>query len=513
GISREHVAKIFREFYQVDSSHSRKYEGTGLGLALTKRFAELMGGEVAVESTVGAGSRFTITLPIKAQSIPPIPLPAQQPYHPRPELVTLDRHAQPDAPLILVVEDDAKASELLSIHLKQAGYGVVTASNGESAVRLAKELQPFAITLDIMLPKQDGWQVIQELKADDSTANIPVLVTSMLDDQNLAFSLGATDYFVKPVDKGRLLQRLGTISLSFNTTQGPATVLVVDDEPATLELLRATLEPVGYKVLTASGGADGIELARKHMPNIILLDLMMPEVSGFDVISALKESLKTRNIPIIIFTAKDLSREEIEELNADIENIYLKGDFEKSSLLEEIYRLEKIDPDRARMVDRLTGLPNYRYLKNRLMEESSRSDRYDRSFSLVMLDIDNFRQYNEANGSIIGDAAIKKVADLVKKTIRRCDIPTRYVDDKYFVVLPETGKSSAMVAAEKIRTAVEQFPFPYQEKLPGSSLTLSISVVHYSDDTDNLDQLVAFAQSAMGEAKKNGGNTVVFYKG
>lgn len=514
GIKQEHLARIFKEFYQVDSSYSRKYEGTGLGLALTRKFVELLGGTISVESHEGAGSRFTIRIPIKAE----VCLPSREEIRPLPvlrgrETVLVSHATESDAPLVLVVEDDAKASELIGIYLSQAGYRVVTATNGESAIKMAKELQPFAITLDIMLPKQDGWQVLQEIKSDESTKQIPILVTSMLDDKNLAFTLGATDYFVKPVDKNRLLQRLGTISYTFSAARGPATVLAIDDEIKTLELTRAILEPQGYKVLTASGGAEGIKMAQEHLPHIILLDLMMPEVNGFEVITALKESLRTRNIPIIVLTAKELTREERDALNVEIDNIYMKGDFEKSSLLEEIYRLEKMDPDRAKMVDRLTGMPNYRYLQKRLTEETSRSDRYDRSFCVVMLDIDNFKMYNETNGTILGDAAIKKVAEIMKRSLRRADVATRYVDDKYFLILPETSKESALVATEKIRTAVEQYPFPYQESLPGSSLTISAGIVHYYEDTESKDELIAIAQKATAEAKKNGGNTVVLYKG
>lgn len=513
GIKDEDINKIFKEFYQVDSSYARKYEGTGLGLALTKRFTELMGGTISVESTEGVGSRFTITLPIRPSELECPP--RQEFLTSRPSLpyatftpqARLDR-SKADAPLVLIVEDDPKASELVCIYLNNAGYKVATAFDGESAIRMAKELQPFAITLDIMLPHKDGWQVLQELKTNGETSQIPILITSMIDDRNLAFTLGAADYFVKPVDRNRLLDRLENIASLAKSSRGPATILVIDDEENALELARAFLVPAGYNVVTASGGSEGIRLAHDEMPTVIMLNLMMPDVSGFEVVKALKDSPKTRNIPLVIFTAKEISPEEQDALSGAIDRIFLKGTLEKDSLLEEIYRLERLDPDRARMLDRLTGLPNYRYMQKRLAEEISRSDRYDRTFAIIMADFDHFKEYNEANGAMLGDAVIKKTAELMRKMLRKADVAIRYMDDQFFIILPETTKVAASVVAEKIREVIEQYPFPYDSTQPGGTLTICLSVVHYYEDAENSDEMVSLAQTLMTTAKRKGGNCV-----
>ena len=327
GIAEEDQERVFHEFQQVDGAASRHYEGTGLGLALTRRFAELHGGRIWLESTLGQGSTFHVEIP----SHPVIP---EQPVSTNgllvlPEAVSVNG----EAPLVLVVEDDAQSANLLCAYLTRGGYRPHVVADGLEALETARTLQPVAITLDIMLPHMDGWEVLRSLKADETTRDIPVVITSVVDDEQLGYALGAADYFVKPVERQALLARLAALALTAQVKNREVQVLVVDDNPAAVELLGGMLEPIGFTVLRAYGGAEGIALARAKLPEVILLDLMMPEVSGFEVVAELKGDARTRDIPILIVTAKDMTAEEKNQLNGQVGAILAKGSSVRIELL------------------------------------------------------------------------------------------------------------------------------------------------------------------------------------
>ena len=239
---------------------------------------------------------------------------------------------------ILVVEDNLPASDLLAHYLTEAGYHVERAFDGEQAVQRAGELHPDAITLDIMMPHKDGWQVLSELKSAPLTADVPVVIVSITDDQRLGFSLGAVEFLVKPINKERLLDAVRKAVAPRG--EQPGTVLVVDDEPKTVEMLTDLLSHQGYEVLQAFGGEQGIEIALEHLPDAIILDLMMPEVTGFDVVQRLREYPAASEIPILIFTAKDITAEDRERLNSHIRTIVPKSG--KDDLLRELERLKKM---------------------------------------------------------------------------------------------------------------------------------------------------------------------------
>jgi CheY-like chemotaxis protein/anti-sigma regulatory factor (Ser/Thr protein kinase) len=336
GISEADLGRLFTEFQQLDAGPGRQQEGTGLGLALTKRFAELHGGDVRVASVEGKGSTFTLRLPLEAKVA--TALPASQPL--RTESV------DPDRPLILVVEDNPEATEILSRHLDMGGFRMRTARTGSDALTMARELKPVAITLDILLPEIDGWEVLTRLKGDEQTRDIPVVVVSVVDNPALGRALGALDYFVKPVDGKALLSRLAQYTFTTKVQNAPIRVLAVDDEPANLDLIQGLLEPAGFSVLRASGGNEGIEIARFEHPDLILLDLMMPEVTGFDVVESLRADQATRQIPVMVLTAKVLSPDDKRALNGHVAAIFQRSSVAGPELIDWLHGLaaKKAEP-------------------------------------------------------------------------------------------------------------------------------------------------------------------------
>jgi signal transduction histidine kinase/CheY-like chemotaxis protein len=315
GISQADQEHLFEEFHQVDTGTGRKQEGTGLGLALTRRFALLHGGDVRVSSQVEKGSVFTISLPLQGPA-------TQQPAQ---TARASTSNTRATGPLVLVVEDDLAAAELLTRHLATAGYRTEIARTGKEALVKARELLPLAITLDILLPELDGWEVLTRLKSDELTSAIPIFVLSVVENPELGKALGAIDYLVKPVAAKELVRRLRRFTHAPSAGQKQARVLVVDDEPANRAWLTEALEPAGFSVLPASGGREAIELAKSHQPDLVLLDLMMPEVSGFDVVEALRANSTTRETPIMVLTAANLSEGDKRQLAGRVSSILSRG--------------------------------------------------------------------------------------------------------------------------------------------------------------------------------------------
>ena len=306
GIAEKDLGHLFTEFHRLDTGPGPQQEGTGLGLVLTRRFAELHGGQVSVESELGKGSTFTMRLPLHA--LPP-------------EVAAAD----PSRPLVLVVDDHPHAAEILARHLHAGGFRIEIAHTGAEALSMAREMKPVAITLDILLPEVDGWEVLNRLKADEATRNIPVVVVSVVDNPALGRALGALDYFVKPVDRTALLSRLSQYRFSTTAKDEPVRVLVVDDEPANLDVVEGLLKPAGFGVLRAGSGQEGIDMATSEIPNLVLLDLMMPGLTGFDVVEALRGKEATRSIPIMVLTSKELTDADKSALNGQVSAIFQRN--------------------------------------------------------------------------------------------------------------------------------------------------------------------------------------------
>ena len=312
GIAEEDLGRLFSEFQQLDAGPGLLPEGTGLGLALTKRFAELHGGTVEVESVKGEGSTFVIRLPVEGRK-------ATEPQAIEPAQIETE---DPNRPLVLVVDDNADAAELLVRHLEAGEFRTKIARTGLEALAMARDLKPVAITLDILMPEIDGWEVLTQLKADEATRDIPVVMVSVVDNPALGRALGALDFFVKPVDRVALLSRLGRYTFTTKAKHGEIRVLVIDDEAVNVDFLEALLVPAGFTVLRAAGGKEGIEIARSQRPELILLDLIMPDVTGFEVVETLRSDDGTRSIPIMVLTSKELSEDDKRALNGHVAGIF-----------------------------------------------------------------------------------------------------------------------------------------------------------------------------------------------
>jgi signal transduction histidine kinase/DNA-binding response OmpR family regulator len=331
GIAPEDKERIFEEFQQATGSNGAAREGTGLGLALARRFVELHGGRLWVDSTVGIGSTFTFSIPTHAAT--ELPTPAQN-EPPRP--AAADEHA---GRRVLVIEDNPQAADLLRMHLEADGFSVVVACDGEEGLARAREVLPVAIVLDILLPRLSGWDVLARAKADPAIADIPVVVVSMLDERGKGFALGAADYLVKPVQRDALLATLRRVSGSRIGANGHARVLAIDDDPLALELIQALLGPEGYEVLTAGGGQEGLAVAEREHPGLVILDLLMPEMDGFMVVEQLRAQPATASIPIVILTSRGMDSEERERLNGHINYLARKSSFNRSDFVKLVHDL------------------------------------------------------------------------------------------------------------------------------------------------------------------------------
>jgi len=329
GISDQGMEQLFRPFSQIDSGLARKFEGTGLGLAMVKLLAELHGGTVAVESAVGEGSRFTAWLPVRG-------LEDGRAAARSPTTAAIVR--RPGANNALMVEDDPRSAVLLRLQLEAEGFNVLHAVSAEAALALAMQQPLSLITLDIMLPDMDGWEFLARLKQVPALARIPVVIISIVADQSKGYALGAAAVLQKPFSRKELYDALIDIGL-FPITEGAALkVLVVDDDPKAVELIAIRLEGLASTVLRAYSGREAIELARRELPDLIVLDLMMPDVNGFEVVEVLHQQLDTARIPMLVITAKQITAADLAELNGFVSAIMDKVEFDPLRFIAEVRR-------------------------------------------------------------------------------------------------------------------------------------------------------------------------------
>jgi len=322
GMTPEQVDKVFKPFTQADEKTTRKFGGTGLGLTITKMFAEMMGGDINLKSDEGKGTTFTATIP----------------------LVVIDKKKQNEAELItmttgkdsnytvLVIDDDDNAQDMMRKFLEKQNVSILQANSGEGGLKLAAEHMPDVITLDVMMPEMDGWEVLTALQNNETTKNIPVIMLTMADEPDIGYSLGATDYLTKPVNWDELSRVLARHKIESDSQ----TILIVEDDETTRDMLRKSLETNEFKVRSAVNGKEALLKVEDSKPGLILLDLMMPEMDGFEFAEKLRENKDWLDIPVVVITAKDLTKEDHQRLKGNVEAIMQKGSYSKNELLTEV---------------------------------------------------------------------------------------------------------------------------------------------------------------------------------
>ncbi|HYZ40064.1 MAG TPA: response regulator, partial [Stellaceae bacterium] len=316
GLSEEQQGRLFQAFSQADPSTTRQYGGTGLGLAITKHFCEMLGGSIAVESTPGRGSTFTITLPDRDRTAPVV--------------AALPEGAE-NAPLVMIVDDDPNSRDLLAATVRREGYRVIEATDGETALALAREWQPDAVTLDVLMPRMDGWAVLTAFKSDPKLAEIPVVIVTVLADRGIAVSLGAAEFLTKPVDRARLAATIRQY------VYGSGVVLVIDDESESRQIARRHLYRLGWEVAEAEDGAAALLwLSQNPRPAMILLDLLMPGMNGFAFLEEIAKHAEWREIPIVILTAMPLGAAERELLAGRTREVIAKGADDLAQVLRRV---------------------------------------------------------------------------------------------------------------------------------------------------------------------------------
>jgi PAS domain S-box-containing protein len=322
GIDPEHLTKLFLPFSQMDPSPTRRVGGTGLGLAITHHFCEAMGGDIAVESTPGIGSTFTIRLPERVTASD--------------RTVSTDSsqaRVGPDRTLtVLVIDDDPAFRDLVTRFLGKEGFRVVTASDGDAGLMQARQLHPDLITLDVTMPGLDGWSLLAAIKADPALADIPVIMLTIADDRNKGFALGASEYLTKPLDRGRL----AAILQKYRGRGRCCSALVAEDDEVTRRVLRETLESEGWDVAEAGDGRAALAAVAARRPDLILLDLLMPEMDGFEFLEELRKGEETRSIPIVVITCKTIAADDRRRLNGCVERILLKHAASREDLLRQV---------------------------------------------------------------------------------------------------------------------------------------------------------------------------------
>jgi signal transduction histidine kinase/CheY-like chemotaxis protein len=328
GMTAEQMAKLFQEFSQADASTTRKYGGTGLGLVISRRFCQMMGGDITVDSQPGKGSTFTISLPTTVQTGDGPLSDAHRIKHPQPvHSITADAEER----LIVVVDDDVTVRQLVQRHLERSGFRVVTAAGGQEGLRQVRQLRPAAVTLDIKMPDLDGWTVLAAIKGDPALANIPVVLMSIIDEKSRGYTLGAADYLVKPVNRTKLVETLRSICGAV-----AGAVLLVDDDEVVRRGVRQALEPIGWRVTEAEDGRVAVNSLIAARPDVIILDLMMPKMDGFEFLDELRSRSDWQDIPVVVITAKDLTDQDRDRLNGGVERIIQKSD--RDEMLRQLSR-------------------------------------------------------------------------------------------------------------------------------------------------------------------------------
>jgi DNA-binding response OmpR family regulator/nitrogen-specific signal transduction histidine kinase len=345
GMTAEQITKLFQRFTQADASTTRRFGGTGLGLSITKAFSTLLGGQISVSSTAGAGATFELRLPTDSTNVGSSDGAA---------VVVDARSTENSKNVVLVIDDDPNARALLSRFVKREGFAVRTASDGSMGLKLARELLPRAILLDVMMPHMDGWAVLSALKADPQTAEIPVVMETIVQEKGLAFSLGAADYLTKPIQWSRLKKVLDR----YRSTTPQACALIVDDDGSTYELLCESLKKEGWTIVEAHDAESVYSALNKQHPSLVLVDLTMSNLNGFALIKELRRRAEWQDVPLVAVSDQDLTPEQRQRLDGRVQQIINTEDDAPEALLSMLRKLPPT-PGSSPHTDALRGTHDY----------------------------------------------------------------------------------------------------------------------------------------------------------
>ena len=509
GIPEQDQRRIFEPFVQLRGGLDRKEGGTGLGLSLTRKQVNMLGGDLTLESKEGAGSKFTIDLPVQPcdGKVPPeAKIIQSMESEPASTPPSSDEFRQPPRrlrPRILIIdENEARSAEAIRT-LVEEGYEVDHAEL-ENALTIVQENSPFLLVLGIPANKGELHQHLQLFKEHELTRHVPIILMGG-NAQTLEFSMGTVDVVDKCIEQQDLLDVIARHSKVRPAAIRVPSVLVIDDDPSVRELLRETLVNAGYHALLASNGEEGIRLAIECEPDVIILDLMMPDITGFDVMSRLRQHPTATDIPIIVYTAKDLTRAEALVLGRDAERVLLKGSANRSEILRQLQKLELMYPVRAHLIDANLDCFNLRYLYLRLEQEIAAAKRHGQRFSLVGWEMDGYNDYIMAHGERWGTAALKEVVVMVKDATRLDDICVHIDTARFVLFLPNITPEGALRVANKLCIHIRRHRFP----LPGEEhgkLTGSFGVAHFGFDGEEMQPLLQSLSKRIGESMRAGGD-------
>lgn len=510
GIAPEDAERIFEPFVQAQGGLDRQHDGTGLGLALCRRLANMLGGEITLESEPGKGSCFSVRVPVHLADVQKMEgslsfEAAEEKAEEAIEGGVAVEEFEPDQamrPRVLVLDENAERSAAVLQMLNGDGYEGVSGDISEVS-RIAAEVCPFLVMLGVPEDPEQTYHHLQQLKRCDATRDIPIVLLGG-DAESPHFSTGTIDSVEKGIGRQELMDMIARHGRFVPKHPEVHTVLVIDDEESVRDYLKESLVMEGYRILLAPNGKEGVRLAIEREPDLIILDLMMPGMSGFEVMDQLHQHPIAADIPVVVYTAKDLTKGDLLRLGQEAERVLVKGT-SRADILHELRKMELLYPVQARLMDPALKCFNRRYLALRLTQEVGRAKRYSQRFSLVGWELDDFDAYVKKHGARWGMAAMKMMTEMTRTVTRHADVLARMSENRFVLVLPGISATAAHRVAEKMRIRISQqiFPLPAGEK---GRLTASFGAVHFGVDSEEAEMMLKILDERIQQASRAGGD-------